>query len=106
LFSGRVANKGRATGLVRKIETYKDLDAVCEGDVLVAVQTDMNYTPYLQDCVGLITQSGGRYSHAAIYARENDLPCIVGVKEAMTLDDGRKIILDANKNEICYDSPN
>ncbi|MFH1406065.1 MAG: PEP-utilizing enzyme, partial [Nanoarchaeota archaeon] len=90
--------------LTRIINEYKDLKSVQQGEILVTAQTDMNYTPYLQQCAGLITESGGRYSHAAIYARENNLPCITGVENARKLfSEGLALTLDADRNEIYQD---
>ena len=97
--SGRVACKGKVEGIARIINSYEDLETVEKGDILVTAQTDMNYTPYLEGCIGLITESGGRYSHAAIYSRENNIPCITGVKGARELLSGQ-IVLDAIKNEV------
>lgn len=96
---GIVACKGQAEGFARIINSYGDLDDVKEGDILITAQTDMNYTPYLDICAGFITESGGRYSHASIYARENQKPCITNVKDARQLLNGN-IFLDADKNEI------
>lgn len=102
-YSGRVACKGYATGIARIINTYDDLHKVQAGDILVTAQTDMNYTPFLQICSGLITEHGGRYCHASIYSRENNLPCIIAVENAREiLIDGSVLILDAENNEIYY----
>jgi rifampicin phosphotransferase len=99
--SGRIACKGKAEGLARVINHYDDLDRIKEGDILIASQTDMNYSPYLQKCRGLITEMGGRYCHAAIYSRENNLPCITNVQNAKKIiKDESFIILDADRNEI------
>lgn len=99
--SGRIACKGKVEGLARIIQSYKDLEKIKEGDILVTAQTDMNYTPYLQQCVGLITEMGGRYCHASIYSRENNLPCITDVKDARKLlQDDSLTVLDADKNEV------
>ena len=97
--SGRVACKGKVEGIARIINSYEDLETVEKGDILVTAQTDMNYTPYLECCIGLVTESGGRYSHAAIYSRENNIPCITGVKGARELLSSQ-IVLDAIKNEV------
>lgn len=99
ILSGRVACKGKVEGFARIINSYEDLESVIKGDILVTAQTDMNYTPYLETCAGLVTESGGRYSHAAIYSRENNIPCITGIEDARKLLSGY-IILDATKNEV------
>ena len=99
--SGRVICRGKVEGFARIIREYGDLENVEEGEIMVASQTDMNYTPYLQKCVGLITETGGRYCHAAIYSRENNIPCITNVKEAKEkLNHSSVIVLDADRNEI------
>lgn len=101
ILNGRVACKGYVEGEARLINEYKDLENIRNGDILVAQQTDMNYTLYLDKCVGIITERGGRFSHAAIYSRENSIPCITAVKGALeSIIDGTKYILDANNNEI------
>jgi pyruvate, water dikinase len=101
ILSGRVAQRGKVEGLARIINSYVDLESIKEGDILVTAQTDMNYTPYLQGCIGLITEMGGSYCHAAIYSRENSLPCITDVTDARKLlVNGSLIVLDANKNEV------
>ena len=101
--SGRVVSRGVVVGLARVIGSYNDLETINEGDIMVAAQTDMNFTPYLEQCVGLITERGGRYCHAAIYSRENQIPCITGIKDARTLiEDGTRIELNADTNEVKY----
>lgn len=97
--SGRVVSRGKVKGIAKIINSYEDLESVRKGDILVTAQTDMNYTPYLDDCAGLITEKGGRYSHAAIYSRENNIPCITSVKHARKNLQGL-IVLDADNNEI------
>ena len=45
---------------------------------------------------GIITDRGGVVCHAAILAREFDIPCIVGCQTATTtITDGEQIRLDA-----------
>tara|TARA_Y100000310_G_scaffold138709_2_gene137741 strand:+ start:1308 stop:1661 length:354 start_codon:yes stop_codon:yes gene_type:complete len=101
VLTGRVICKGKVKGIARVINSYDDLDKVEKDEIIIASQTDMNYTPYLQRCSGLITETGSRYCHAAIYSRENNIPCITGVKNArLLIDGGIELVLDANKNEV------
>ncbi len=81
---GRVASKGdgQITGIARIINDASDLLKIQAGDIMVAPQTDINFVPSLSLCVGLITERGGRFCHAAIYSRENNLPCITNVTDA------------------------
>ena len=99
---GRVACRGAAQGKVVVIKTYDDLSSVQAGMVLVAAQTDVNYTPYMRQCCAVITEEGGRFCHAAIFARENSVPCITGVNKALeTMRNGDFVEVDAN-NGIIY----
>lgn len=101
--SGRVSSIGNGfvRGIARIINNEMELDKIKDGDILIAPQTDINFVPALELCVGLITEHGGRFCHAAIYSRENDLPCITDVKDARKIiPDGAEIIIDTNNNSI------
>ena len=99
--SGRVACTGLAEGPPCVINRYEDLSKINPGDIVVTAQTDMNYVPFLLHAGGLITETGGRCCHAAIYARENRLPCIVSVPGARTFLSGtNRVRLDGDNNEV------
>lgn len=101
--SGRVASigEGITKGIARIINNETELDKIQPGDIMVAPQTDINFVPALELCVGLITEQGGRFCHAAIYSRENNLPCITDVDNARKqIPDGAVIILDTANNII------
>ncbi len=49
-----------------------------DGEVLVTEITDPDWEPILKRAAGLVTERGGRTSHAAIVARELGIPAIVG----------------------------
>lgn len=101
--SGRVASRGEGIvkGIARVIHNESELTKIQLGDIMVAPQTDINYAPSLELCVGLITEQGGRFCHAAIYSRENDLACITDVTDALSaIPDGTEIIMDTKNNII------
>ena len=56
-----------------------------EGDVLVTEMTTPDWEPLMKDASLIITEKGGRTSHAAIVAREFGIPAIVGCKDATKL---------------------
>lgn len=64
--------------------TLKDFDpsANFEGKVLVTRQTDPGWTVIFPLLKGIVVERGGMLSHAAIVARELNIPCIVGVQQA------------------------
>jgi phosphoenolpyruvate synthase/pyruvate phosphate dikinase len=48
--------------------------------IIVAIQTTPHYIPYAKNAKGIITDEGGITCHAAIIAREENKPCIIGTK--------------------------
>jgi len=89
------------TGRVAIVRSQADLDKVGKGDILVAQQTDVNYTPQMLDAAAVITVEGGRYSHAATFSRENSIPCLIGVVGIMDeLNDGDTITVDTHAKTI------
>lgn len=86
----KVMNKGRilTTGLsvgdaavaghLCLIESAKDIDKFIDGSILVTEATDPDWVPVMKRAAGIITDHGGRTSHAAIVSRELGVPAIVG----------------------------
>ncbi len=97
----RVACHGRVSGKAVLIRSQSDLQKVRNGDVMVARQTDMNYTPQMLLCAAIITEEGGRYSHAAIFSRENNIPCMVGAEGIMSdIHDGSILVVDTAHKSV------
>lgn len=80
---GDPASPGLATGETVLIHSPSEINRVKEGHILVASQTNPDYVPAMKRAVAIITEHGGRTSHAAIVSRELGIPCVVGVPEAM-----------------------
>ena len=69
--------------------------------ILVTGMTNPTMMILVSKVKGIITDEGGAAWHAAIIAREFNLPCIVGCSVAtLVLTDGDYILLDANKGEV------
>lgn len=76
-------------------------DVVPDGKIVVVPSTSPSYVPLMRKAKALVTDHGGMMSHAAIVAREFNLPCIVGTKQATkVLRDGDKVVLDLIKGEV------
>lgn len=55
----------------------------------------------LKNCVGFITEIGGKTAHSAIMARSLELPAVVGVKGVLgEVKDGELVIMDGETGEI------
>lgn len=85
LLSGDPASPGIASGPVRIMKNAKEIGKVITGEVLVASQTNPDFVPAMKKAVAIVTDLGGRTSHAAIVARELGIPAVVGTKNATTL---------------------
>jgi len=78
----RVAGDREVVGAVRVLASAADLDRLQPGEILVARCTDPCWMAGFRRAAGLVTEVGGWLSHAAIQAREHNLPAIVGVAGA------------------------
>src|SRR5205814_348463 len=74
------------TGRARVARTPEDALATLEpGDVLVTPMTTPAYNAVLPLAGALVVEEGGALCHAAVIARELDIPTLVGVGDALTL---------------------
>lgn len=71
-----------AAGKARVILDVKDINKFEKGEILVTEITDPNWEPVMKIASGIVTDKGGRTSHAAIVSRELGIPCIVGADDA------------------------
>lgn len=85
ILEGLAIGNGIAEAKVQMIESSNQIEIFNEGSILVTTQTDPDWVPIMKKASGIITDSGGRTSHAAIVSRELGLPVIVGAKNASSL---------------------
>jgi len=96
ILKGLPASPGLAVGKVKIVFGLQDIEKVEEGDILVTTMTTPDLVPTMSKCSAIITDEGGRTSHAAIVSREMGIPCIVGTQNATkVLRDGMLITVDA-----------
>ncbi len=103
--TGKIANKGKVTATAKVIKIslsdYGNLSKIIEemeqGQVLVAETTEPSIIAACKKASAIVTNQGGMMSHAAIVAREMNIPCIVGVTNATeAIQDGDLIEVDAD----------
>lgn len=81
---GRVLTKGLSvgeaavSGRICLIESAKDINKFIDGSILVTETTDPDWVPIMKRAAAIITDHGGRTSHAAIVSRELGVPAVVG----------------------------
>jgi phosphohistidine swiveling domain-containing protein len=67
----------------------------------VTTTTTPAWTPLFPSLAGLVTETGGILSHAAVVAREYGLPAVVGAAGATaTIPDGGKISIDGTAGTV------
>jgi len=87
---------GRANVIkdVAKISEFK------KGEVLVTEMTDPDWEPIMKIASAIVTNSGGRTSHAAIVSRELGIPCIVGTGNATSaIKDTKSVTISCAEGE-------
>jgi pyruvate,water dikinase len=90
-----------ASGLVCRIDNPRDLARFPDGAILVTGNTDPDWVPLMKRASAIVTDHGGRTSHAAIVSRELGLPAIVGAGNATTrLSDGMSITVACSEGEV------
>jgi len=85
LLSGTSIGDAIASGPVCVIENRQDMARFVDGAILVTQTTDPDWVPIMRRAAAIITDHGGRTSHAAIVSRELGLPAIVGAGTATHL---------------------
>ncbi|MCP9753158.1 phosphoenolpyruvate synthase [Ferruginibacter sp. HRS2-29] len=94
LASGEAIGRSVRTGIARLVESPAMAGKLAPGDIIVTDITSPDWDPLLKRSGGIITNKGGRTSHAAIVAREAGVPAIVGCGNATTgITDGDTITI-------------
>jgi pyruvate,water dikinase len=88
LENGKLLTKGFSvgssivSGKARVILSVKEIYSFKKGEILVTDMTDPDWEPIMKIASAIVTNKGGRTSHAAIVSRELGIPCIVGTENA------------------------
>jgi pyruvate,water dikinase len=82
LLSGLSVGNAAVSGRVSIIESAADIGKFIDGSILVTGTTDPDWVPIMKRAAAIVTDHGGRTSHAAIVSRELGLPAVVGCGNA------------------------
>lgn len=92
LVSGLAIGEAIATGPVCRLDHPDQIAEFQAGAILVTGRTDPDWVPIMKRAAAIVTDHGGRTSHAAIVSRELGLPAIVGAQDATRrLTDGQVV---------------
>jgi pyruvate,water dikinase len=92
LVKGLSIGEAVATGAVCRIDSADGIARFTDGAVLVTKTTDPDWVPIMKRAAAIVTDHGGRTSHAAIVSRELGLPAVIGAGDATeVLRDGQVV---------------
>jgi pyruvate,water dikinase len=100
LVSGHAVGDAIAAGRVCRLQSAEQIDEFEPGSVLVTEMTDPDWVPIMKQAAALVTDHGGRTSHAAIVSRELGLTAVVGTGDATeVLKSGRDVTVSCAEGE-------
>ncbi|MDP3724302.1 MAG: phosphoenolpyruvate synthase [bacterium] len=103
ILKGSPASPGMVTGSTRIIHSAHELHRVKHGDVLVTEMTNPDFVPAMRRAVAVVTDKGGRTSHAAIVSRELGIPAVVGTEQATKVLKNDAFITVDGSEGVVYD---
>jgi len=101
IVTGLAVGSGIATGKAIVLESAAEIDRFVDGAILVTDMTDPDWVPIMKRASAIVTDHGGRTSHAAIVSREFGLPAVVGTGNATrTITNEQEITVSCAQGEV------
>lgn len=92
------ASQGVVRGVARIARSVEEASRVEAGAILVCPFTDPGWTVTLDRVAGVVTETGGLLSHAAVICREYGIPAVLAVPRAThRIRDGQNIAIDGGR---------
>lgn len=89
-----------SSGSARVILTPEHIKDFKPGEILITEITDPDWEPIMKKAAGIVTDKGGRTSHAAIVSRELGIPAVVGCGNVTKfIRTGDKITIDTTGSD-------
>lgn len=98
--TGVPTSGGYYSGPIKVVHGLQELHTVQPGDVLVIPFSDVGWTPLFARAGAVIAESGGILSHSSIMAREYQIPAVVSVPGAMSLQNNMLVSVDGYRGEV------
>ena len=109
LDKGKILSQGNAVGSKIKVgkacflKSPKNVGPLAPNTIIVTDTITPDWDPLLKQVAGIVTNKGGRTSHAAIVARELGVPAIVGCGDATQhIKDGTVITISCAQGKTGY----
>ncbi len=103
LSQGNAVGSKITAGRARLLQSPKNVGALSSDTIIVTDTVTPDWDPLLKQVAGIVTNKGGRTSHAAIVARELGVPAIVGCGDATTaIADNQTITVSCAEGQIGY----
>jgi pyruvate,water dikinase len=103
LLQGEAVGSKITTGVARILKSPEEADKLQAGEIIVTDTTSPDWDPILQKAAAIITNKGGRTSHASIVAREMGVPAIVGCGDATSkIEDGETITVSCSEGKTGF----
>jgi pyruvate,water dikinase len=100
LCTGLAIGDAIAAGKVQKLESPDEIERFEKDAVLVTGMTDPDWVPIMKKAAAIVTDHGGRTSHAAIVSRELGLTAVVGAGNATeVLRDGQEVTVSCAEGD-------
>lgn len=97
LLHGQVAYPGVVEGVAVVVRTPEDVAAVALNAIIISPSLNPYMQLAMERCRAIVTDAGGLTCHAAVVAREYQVPCVVGVANASSqIRSGDRVRVDAN----------
>ncbi|MBK8659415.1 MAG: phosphoenolpyruvate synthase [Bacteroidetes bacterium] len=98
---GKAVGKSIVSGKACIIHSLDDAQKLKPGEIIVADITNPDWNALLKKAVCIVTNKGGRTSHASIVARELGIPAVVGTNHATeVIKDGQEITVSCAEAEV------
>ena len=103
LARGKSVGSKVAVGEGHVLRDVKEITRFKPGQVLVTEMTDPDWEPIMKIAAAIVTNRGGRTSHAAIVSRELGLPCVVGTGNATdVIKSGQQLTVSCAEGDIGF----
>jgi len=103
LAEGSAIGSKIAVGIARILASPKDGDKLKKGEIVITDMTSPDWDPILKNAAAIVTNKGGRTSHASIVARELGVPAVVGCGNAtQKIKDGELITVSCCEGETGF----